>query len=39
METAVKYALISLMVLPMLLMIVVAIFSAILVISDIPFRN
>ena len=39
MEIAFKYALISLVVLPMLLMIVVAVFSAILVIADIPFRN
>lgn len=39
MENPVKYAMISVIILPMLLMIVVAIFSAVLVISDIPVRN
>lgn len=39
METAFKYAIILLVVLPMIFMIVVAVFSAISVFSDIPFRN
>jgi|GEM_PF-3210894 len=39
MENALKYAMIALIVLPMLMMILVAIYSAILVISDLPFRS
>ena len=39
MEHVFKYAIISLLILPMLLMIMVAIFSAVLVLSTIPRRN
>lgn len=39
METAFKYAIISLILLPMLLMIVVGVVSAIVVFSELPFRN
>ena len=39
MENVFKYAMVSLIVLPMLLMIVVAAFSAILIIFDLPFRD
>ena len=39
MEIAVKYAIISLILLPMLLMIVVGVVSVVLVFSDLPSRN
>ena len=39
MEDACKYGTIALIVIPMLLMIVVAVFSAVLVLATIPKRN
>lgn len=39
METAVRYTLVSLFLLPICFMAIVAILSAMLVLTDIPFRN